>query len=183
MNISKKIEVLANIAILVTASLLCVVLVKNHLAPASKSANNQPTIKTNAAQNNYQLKSGMKLSLEGMDWSKNGRTLLLALSTTCHFCSESGPFYRRLLKERGGNTSVVAVLPQAVNDGNAYMKRLGISVDEVKQVPLNSLGVAGTPTLILVDNEGVIIDSWVGRLPESEEYKVVDRVRQNIAQK
>jgi cell division inhibitor SulA len=99
------------------------------------------------------------------------------------FCSESAPFYQQLVKESGGNTRIVAVLPQTVSDGKDYLKRLGLSVDNVMQVQFGSLGVKGTPTLILVDSNGVVIDSWVGKLPNMEEAKVISRVHQSVAQK
>ncbi len=118
-----------------------------------------------------------------IDWKKNGQTLLLALSTTCHFCSESAPFYQRLMKERGGNTQLIAVLPQSINDGRDYLNRLGVSVDDIKQAPLSSIGVGATPTLIFVDSNGVVGDLWVGRLPNTEEASVINKVRQAVAQK
>jgi hypothetical protein len=39
---------------------------------------------------------------------------LLALSTTCHFCTQSGPFYQRVVKEHGDAQLVVLVL-QAIS--------------------------------------------------------------------
>jgi hypothetical protein len=36
--------------------------------------------------------AGENVSLSGVDWSKSDRNLVLALSTTCHFCSESADF-------------------------------------------------------------------------------------------
>ncbi len=40
---------------------------------------------------------GAKINLSGVDWSKSERNLVLALSTTCHFCSESAGFYQKLV--------------------------------------------------------------------------------------
>src|SRR5205823_5879435 len=75
---------------------------------------------------------GEQANVAGIDWQKNGQTLLLALSTTCHFCSESAPFYQQLVNTKS-DTQLIAVLPQAVEEGRAYLARLGISVAEIKQ--------------------------------------------------
>ena len=83
----------------------------------------------------------MKVSLPGIEWSKSSRTVLLVLSTTCHFCTESAPFYQKLQQQKPGNVQIVAVLPQAVEDGRQYLNKLGVSVSELVQAPLASLNV------------------------------------------
>jgi thiol-disulfide isomerase/thioredoxin len=177
-DMHKKIEIAANIAIIIVATLLCGVLIKKHII-------SPPTPPANAliANNQFQLQAGTKLSLPGIDWQKNSQTLLLVLSTTCHFCSESAPFYQQLVKELDGNTHVVAVLPQSVSDSRGYLNRLGVAVDDIQQAEMSSLGVRGTPTLILANDKGVVMDSWVGKLPNDEQAKLINRVRQSIAQK
>jgi hypothetical protein len=72
-----------------------------------------------------------------------------------------------LRKDKG--LKMVAVLPQSVADGQAYLKNLGVTVDDVKQAPLASFGVSGTPTLILVDRDGVTRQTWVGKLSADKE--------------
>lgn len=64
-----------------------------------------------------------------------------------------------------------------------YLKRLGVSVDEIRQASLDSIGVNGTPTLILVDNRGAVVDFWIGKLAGPTEQKVIDRLQQSVAQK
>jgi hypothetical protein len=49
------------------------------------------------------------------------------------------------------------------NDPN-YVKRLGLSIDDIKLVPLASLNVGGTPALIWIDNAGMIKKAWIGKL-------------------
>jgi len=114
-----------------------------------------------------------------VDWSKNSQTLLLALSQNCHFCSESAPFYQRLAEERAqrGNTRLIAVLPQTVGEAQKYLSDLGISVDEVRQAPLSSLGVVGTPTLVLVNRDGIATNVWRGKLPSDIESQVLAKLR------
>jgi redoxin len=110
--------------------------------------------------------------------AKNGLTLLLILSSDCDYCSESAPFYQRLAKEIANQDGVriVAVLPQAVSEGQKYLNKLGVSVTDVKQAAPPSVGAIATPTLILVNNEGVVADSWVGKLKPNDEASLMMRL-------
>lgn len=178
----KAIQVTANVAIIVTAVLLCAVLIKNYIIvkPVLLDVNsrnqisraNQPA----RPQGQSQIQPGVKLSLTGIDWAKNGKTLLLAVSNTCHFCSESAPFYQRLSHGQRG-TRLVAVLPQTVEEGRSYLDKLNVAVDEIKQAPLPSFGITGTPTLVLVDHNGMAVKSWVGKLGSDREAEVIASVQ------
>ena len=168
-NLSKKIEVAANVAIIVVAILLGAVLVRRYLLPASP-----PPSPTEAAR----IKPGTKLSLPGVDWGGSSRTLLMVLSTNCRYCTESAPFYQRLAREKAGRPEVrlLAVLPQPVEESKKYLGDHGVAADDVRQTSPGALGVAGTPTLVLVDKTGAVVESWVGKLPPATENEVVNRL-------
>jgi hypothetical protein len=166
-NISKKIELVANVAIIVVACLLGVTLVKNYLLPK------KPERTVQAPPENRSVGNPTVSSLD-IDWKKSKVTLLLVLSTQCHFCTESAPFYRELKKRDG--VHIVAVLPQDLPESKKYLTQLGIGVDEVRQVSLPSIGVEGTPTLLLVDQEGAIKNTWRGKLSRLQESSVLDRL-------
>ena len=76
-----------------------------------------------------------------------------------------------------GDTQLVALVPQAAEEGQAYLRRLGVDVDDVRQVSLGSMGLSGTPTLILVDGDGVVSDVWVGALTTDKESEVISQLR------
>jgi hypothetical protein len=98
---------IANLATILVSVLLSAVLIKVFLLPQKFSApiGAQPLVGLN-----------IKQSLPGVDWAKNKRTLVLALSTQCHFCTESAPFFQRIRKETTKDLKMVAVLPQSVGD-------------------------------------------------------------------
>ncbi len=121
---------------------------------------------------------GTTLASLSVKWQDNQQTLVLALSNSCHFCTESAPFYKRLAQNKG-QTRIVAVLPQSLEDGRAYLERLRVSVDEIRQLPLNKIGVNGTPTLLLVDSSGVVKNSWIGKLASDQEGSVFDALHAN----
>ena len=166
----RTIELTTNIAITIVAILLSTVLVKHYLLPGLQPGASAP-------ESPPTVPIGTRISLADVDWAKNKRTLLMVLSDGCRFCTESADFYKKLAQERAKHSDlrIVAVLPQEVSAGQAYLNRLGVPVDEVRQSPLNSVGVRGTPTLILVDNKGVVTGSWVGKLPAEKEGEVLNR--------
>ena len=165
----KRVELLANIAIIVVAILLGVVLIRRYVLPVSP----QPD-----AVESMQIKPGTKLSLPDVDWGRSERTLLLVLSTDCRFCTESAPFYQRLTQEQAkrGSLSLIAVLPQGEGEARKYLSDLGVRVDEIRRATPKDISVKGTPTLILVDRAGSVVESWVGKLPPEKEAEVLSRL-------
>lgn len=174
-NLSKRIELIANIAIIVVALLLGGVLVKKYLLPGEQAATPPPDV----------IQPGTQLSLAGTDWTQSDQTLLLVLSDTCRYCTNSAGFYKRLVQEKTarGGLRLIAVLPQDTEKGKAYLNKLGVSVDEVKQSELDAVGVQGTPTLILVDKAGKVTGSWIGQLPAEKEAEVLSRFQAERAGK
>lgn len=166
-RLTKSIEFLANIAIIIVASLLATSLVKNYWI--------NPTLPSTILSKTP-ASSVTNLSALEIDWKQSNQTLVLAVSSTCHFCSESAPFYKTLASNKG-DTRIVAVLPQSVEEGRKYLSKLGVAVDDIKQAPLNEIGVSGTPSLILVDNSGVVKNFWLGKLSVEKEQIVLDAVR------
>lgn len=167
LKLSRKIEVIANIAIIVVAILLGFTLAKNYFWPTSKDAASRPSVNM----------VGRKLSLPDVDWAKNERSLVLVLQSNCRFCTESAPFYRELLKRQAAqpNLKLLAVLPDSIDDSKAYLGSLGVIIGEIRQSSLSSIGVAGTPTLLMVDNTGTVTNEWRGRLDSAGEAEIISR--------
>jgi hypothetical protein len=113
--------------------------------------------------------------VSGVDWSQSGTTLVLALQKGCHFCTESAGFYQRLAQQASGQKGLrlVAVFPQSLEEAKTYLDSLKVPIGDIKQSSLAGIGVNGTPTLILVDQQGVVQESWVGRLPPERESEVL----------
>ncbi len=104
---------------------------------------------------------------------------MLVLSTGCHYCTESAPFYQQTALERGKRADVrsVALFSQPVGNARKYVSGLGVVVDEVNQITPDVLGVKGTPTLILVDITGSVQKIWPGKLPSDKELEVLNELR------
>jgi hypothetical protein len=164
MSIAGKIETTAHVTTIVAATLIAVVLVRAEFLPVAR-----PTITSPPGAEAVKGKSVDSHALK-VDWAKNHRTLIMAISTTFHYCKDSIPFYQRLA---GTDVKMVAALPQSVTEAQQYLSGSGVHVDDVKQVPLNTLGVRGTPTLLLVNDAGVVTDVWTGKLQPDQEAQVL----------
>lgn len=167
--VRRLVESLANFSLLAIALAGCIMLIKQlptaprRTIPEVWSAPSEP------------LSAGSAVTLPGVDFDRADRSLVLVLSTQCHFSTASAPFYRQLIAEaRRASAQVVAVLPQPADEGRAYLAGLGIAPDAVVQAPLASLGASRTPTLILADGHGLVTHAWVGRVPPLREQQVLD---------
>src|SRR5690242_8880029 len=165
-RVYKKIELVANIAIILVAIVLVVVLVKHFVFPAR-------------TENTVQSNVGAKLSQPDIDWSKSNKNVVLMLSNTCHFCTESAPFYKRLVQEQTqrGTFRLTAVLPQPVSDGQKYLNGLGVEINDIKQLSPGGIRIQGTPTILLVNNAGVVTEEWLGKWPPEKENEVLSRLQ------
>lgn len=167
-KISQRVELVANILIIVVAALLIGVLVHRYfLSPepaADRPAPMQPT-------------AGEKVNLPDVDWSQPPKTLILALQSTCRYCTESAPFYKQLQERaRGQNVRLLAIFPGRPEESLSYLGGLGIQGLEVKQAPLNALRVGGTPTLILANDKGEVTHFWIGKLSSDQERAVLEQL-------
>lgn len=182
-KLSRNIELVANILIIAFVILMGTILVKNYLLPSKSNADQQQSLNQPQYSNQPQFIKpsqsmiGSQVDLSGVDFSQHSKTLILALQAGCHFCAESAPFYKRLIENvQDKNIKVVAVLPSNTDESIKYLKNLGINDLEVKQSSLNSLQVAGTPTLILANDKGVVINSWIGKLDSAKEDEMINNL-------
>lgn len=164
-NLSKKLELAANIAIVVVALLIGFVVVQKYFfAPDTEGPPKE-------------VARGTKMTVPETDFQANGKTLLVVLQKGCKYCAESMTFYKTLVQqapEKG--VKVVAVLPGAREESAAYLNEYGVALPEVRQASLNSVNVRGTPTLILVNDKGEVSNSWVGKLPPEREKEVLGQL-------
>lgn len=61
------------------------------------------------------------------------------------------------------------------------MSNLGVKVDDVEQASLGDLGILGTPTLVLVDSTGKVINKWEGALSPTGESEVMGQLKTELA--
>ena len=165
-KVNQKIELTANILIIVVALALGGFLIQKYFFPAAPTA---PAQKSPVV--------GNKIPDIDFDWSKSDKNVLLVLSKGCRYCTESADFYKKLIKQsEGKNVKITALLPQPKEEAEKYLSELGISGIDVKQTQLNALDVSGTPTIIVTDDKGVISNVWIGKLQVEKESEVINKL-------
>lgn len=185
---ARAVEVTTNLSIIAVALIGATVLVKNYLLrPATppidniRAAAGGPSAPRDGQRSGRSTgpSAGEQISLPGINWSDSEETVVIALSNKCHFCTESAPFYQRLTREVAAakNVRVVAVFPHEVGEGKKYLEGLNVPIADIAQAQLNSFGVRGTPTLVIVDKSGTVKQSWVGRLTADRETEVLSRIK------
>lgn len=164
-NLNKQINLALNLLIAVLLVSIGVVVIRHY------RHSGRPSV----PPRDYGVPTGSKVSLSGIDWEKNGQTLLLVLDTGCQYCTASAPFYQKLVRETAHNRRVqlIAALPQEISNSKQYLSGLNVPIDEIRQSTLTALGVKGTPTLILINSKGEVMQSWPGKLSSDKEREVL----------
>ena len=123
------------------------------------------------------IRRGASIKVAGIPpAAASGSTLLLALSTNCHYCKEGLPFYGRLSKLRKfreGNARLVAVFPEGQADGESFLRLGGVSASAVISASLVGSGVPGTPTFLLLDGTNHVQQVWFGELKAPQEQELI----------
>lgn len=168
-KITRTAELTANTLIIIVAILLVFILFQkyffNTLTTSNESAKLQPVI-------------GSKINLPNITWTSQTKTLILVLDARCRFCKESAPFYKRIVENnKNNNVKIIAVFPTNEEEGKVFLKQLGLDNIDVKQSSLNKIKVGGTPTLILINDKGEIINFWVGKLHLVKELELLNQLQ------
>lgn len=165
-DVSKKLEIVTNLAI------ICAISVFGYFTAQKYFSSGKDSVQPN------EVAVGTKILLGETDWLNNRKTLLLIIRKDCQFCSESVPFYKTLVektKEKG--IKLVAVLPTSREESQIYLKENGVNIQEIRQADdvLKQI-VKGTPTLILVNERGEVLNFWKGKLPSEKEKEVLNNL-------
>ncbi len=158
-------DVTTNVVVVLFAIVAIGVLVKNYFAPGVK---NSITV----------VKGSAFPMIAGVDYKQAPRTLILALNVDCRYCSRSVPFYNSLAEARKENPGQFNIIAAFINTDTelvkSYAEEKQLSVQTIPGVDLDKLGVNMTPTIILVNSVGKVLDSWRGTLQSDGEREIFD---------
>lgn len=114
--------------------------------------------------------------IQGQDYGSYDRTLILYLNSGCRFCTESMTFYRAIadeLKTRRHAVQVVAIAIESEVAIQTYLTQYGVRVDKAASVTGSEWSkLRATPTILIVDHQGIVEKAWVGKLPNRDEADV-----------
>jgi hypothetical protein len=113
---------------------------------------------------------GKRINLPGAAWRTNN--VVLAITSHCRYCIQSMPLYQKLslaVSKRPNDSALFVLSFEPADDIKAFLAKEQVTPTQVLQTQFNSLGVTSTPTMLLVDNRGVVLDAMIGALPADKE--------------
>ena len=127
----------------------------------------------NVAPNSAEYQAADRFAeIPGLDFSAASSTLVVAVRSTCRFCTESMEFYRRLIS-LSPRARIVFLGTEPQEALNQYVKEHQIAPDVVVSVKRGSTNLPRTPVVVHVGSDSIIRAVWVGKLPEQGEKEVI----------
>lgn len=110
-------------------------------------------------------------AIAGVDYGASKRTAVLFVRSTCHYCTESMPFYQSLVK---GGARIVAISGEPIESLDIYLHEHGLFIERATVERTSWPKLQGTPTLLIVDDAGRVVRSIVGMVAERDQQGVRD---------
>jgi thioredoxin-related protein len=124
---------------------------------------------------------GKQIPIAKADWQSSTATIAIFLSSSCHFCEASVPFYARLLlasrEAHDRAIPVIAISAEPREDLKRHFAAEQLEFSEVYQIPFPNNLLRATPTLMVIDKRGTIQRAVVGQLPVSRQTEFLEFVR------
>lgn len=161
-----KLESLSNLAVIIAAIVFVVALV-HHEWPS-------PQPGTSA------WLQGKTIDLAPLAGSPANDDLVMFISEACPFCRQEMPFYRTLRRRLPKNVSLIAVFPAHQAAPKKFLAAHSVAVDRVVlSDSLVQIGVTKTPTLLLVNGRGKVLQAWVGAQPSAQHKKILSTIERD----
>jgi len=109
-------------------------------------------------------------------WNSHSTTLVLALRVGCPYCAASMGFYERLHeleKRRAITVHLVAIFAEKAEEVKKEMPESLHDLETLAGVDLRELSIRATPTVLLVDANGIARRIWRGQLSPELENQVL----------
>ena len=108
-------------------------------------------------------------------------TLLLFARASCTACQSAEPFFKRLIHDIGSTIRVVLVTSAGEADQDAkYARDLGLASQAIRTAT-PGLKVRVTPTLVLVDRQGTVVETWEGVGPPDKQTQIAESLTSRLA--
>jgi len=167
-NVKGYLETVTNLAVLLVALVFLAGFAWSFFVPKTKV---RPQIRPEIG-----LRKGNVLHQPaGIDYNAAPQTLLLLMNTECHYCEVSLPFYKKLATSSSivNNTKMVALFPNPQTKVGDYAQKNELNFQTISSPDFQLLKMLGTPTLILTNSKGEILDFWIGKLSAESEQEVL----------
>ncbi len=113
-------------------------------------------------------------AIPGISYGEAKRTAVLFVRSTCHYCTDSMPFYQSL-KAKGAR--LVAISAESKDLLDPYLASYGLPIESATVGHAAWSKLSGTPTVIVVDRSGQVVGSWLGLLSDNDQRSVRDSLQ------
>lgn len=127
-------------------------------------------------RNGPQISVGFPISIPGESTTDRHRELIIIGSNLCRFSRASVEFDRKLQGTAASVGLPVHIITPTSKSAAWYSDQLSLPSSSILVHSLVSLGVRGTPTVILRDESGIVKGLWEGLLSTTEQHAVLARI-------
>ena len=117
--------------------------------------------------------------LPGASYGRHRLTLAVFLNTRCIACQESVPDYD-MFHKAVANSNGIQFVGVFKRESSQAIADFGFRSQAVQVQDFGPFRVSGTPTTVLIGNNGKIIDFWIGRLPAKASEKILQRIKGGV---
>lgn len=105
------------------------------------------------------------------------------LQSGCQYCTKSKYFYNEIVRDLRdeSNIKVLALFSDEDNRFQDYLNELGLQNVEAVRTDFDKVGIEGTPTLAIIDGNGVIQNVWKGLLSIKSEIEAKQKLGFQVA--
>jgi len=120
--------------------------------------------------------AGQRVDVPAAWYDSSPKTLIIFGRASCVACQKAQPFLKGLVARLNGRApAFLAHLPGADADDVAFANSLGITGDRIVVVGPD-LRVRATPTIVLVNQNGTVIDAWEGAGPPERQSSIIKAI-------
>jgi hypothetical protein len=119
---------------------------------------------------------GSRLSIPGESTTPRHRDLIIVGSKACRYSRESIEFDRKILLAAASFGLPVHIISPTPSSARWYSEQLSVPSSSILVHSLASIGIRGTPTVVLRDERGIVQGLWEGILPVSEQSSVLLKI-------
>ena len=109
-------------------------------------------------------------------YDSSQKTLIIFARASCTACEKAQPFLKGLVARLNGRAGAVMAHPPGEEQADAaFATSLGIQKDQTVVVKAG-LKVRATPTLLLVNRNGTVLEAWEGTGPPERQASILKAI-------
>jgi thioredoxin-related protein len=121
-------------------------------------------------------------NIKNVDFTANSRTLLVALNANCSQCAESVRLVHTLTEQDAnksyGDIRVVLLFTNGERNTATYLEQNNLNSERHVEIDFRSYRITSIPTIVLVDDKGVIKDFRTAMVSATETAEFLNTLKE-----